>query len=267
MVDCELVGNISPAGVLSIVDAPLNLSRCRFEGNFGKAIQIDDHNLFFPTVIADCEFIRNRGRGFGVCLNLMRTAGYVIEGSLFLENVAEIDQVGGAVRVSGGSGQIRFNVFAYDSIYGASSRGAGIRWESTQGSVLNNTFVGCYSALAGAAFSGDQSTVTFRGNVVSHSTRGPGVNASSTTVVIGNSCNLYWANTGGNFGIWTPSATDVFADPFFCDLQQRDFTVRNDSPCMNPPTPSCAPIGALGIGCGMVSVESSSFARIKALFR
>jgi hypothetical protein len=270
IVDCEVIGNVSSAGVVRVTDAPLHMSRCRFEGNFGRVVQTDNSNDFVPTVIEDCEFIRNRGTG-NVCLNIQSTFGYVIERSLFLENVAETSQTGAAVRVSGGSGEIRFNVFAYDSVYAASSSGAGIWLEGgpsvqAQATVANNTFVGCYSTLGGAAFGALRSTVTFRGNVVAFCPRGAGVRVAQT-VVTDNSCNLYWANTGGNFENWTPSPTDVFADPLFCDVIGLDFTVRNDSPCITPPTPSCAPIGALGIGCGIVSVESSSFGRVKALFR
>ena len=80
-------------------------------------------------------------------------------------------------------------------------------------------------------------------------------------------CNLYWANAGGNFGIWTPSSTGRHRGSPLLRPGALDFTVRDDSPCLNPPTPSCAPIGALGAGCGGVSVEPTSFGRIKAMYR
>jgi hypothetical protein len=267
MVDCEVVGNTSPGAVVRVDDTSVHLMGCRFEGNVGRCVQTNyDAVSFLPVLIQDCEFVRNRGTS-SVCLNLQQVFGFVVERCLFLENVAETG-TGAGIRTNGSSGEIRFNVFAYDSCYGSASRGGGIRAESSQTSILNNTFVGCYSGLGGAAFSADLGVVSaFRGNLVAHSRRGPAVNASASTTVLGNTCNLYWDNAGGNFGIWTPSATDIIADPLFCALAALDFTVRDDSPCLDPPTPSCAPIGALGAGCGGVSVEPTSFGRIKAMYR
>ncbi len=267
MTDCEVIGNSAPdygAIVLASL-TPIHLTRCRFEGNTGRCVQTNYDPGDGPAIFQDCEFVRNRGPDFGVALNLQYAGSFLIERCLFLQNVAETG-TGGAVRVAAGAGEIRHSVFAYDSCYTPGSRGAGIRMESSQVSVYSNTFVGCYSGLAGSAFSAFESTVTaFRGNVIAHSSRGAGVNGTSTVVAL-NACNLYWGNTA-DFGNWTPAPSDVFADPLFCDLPALDFTVRDDSPCLFPPTPSCAPIGALGVACGGVAIEPASFGRIKSMFR
>jgi hypothetical protein len=268
MTDCEVIGNHwSGSGAIVLASlTPIHLTRCRFEGNTGRCVQTNYDPGDGPAIFQDCQFIRNRGPGSGTALNLQYASGYVIERCLFLENVAEVHQEGGAVRVAAGYGEIRNSVFAYDSCYALSSVGAGIRWTHTYGSVLNNTFVGCHSTANGAAFSSNLSSVTFRGNVVAHSTGGAGVNASNIGT-LQSGCNLFWANTSGNWGNWVPNATDFIADPLFCNLPALDFTVRDDSPCLAPPTPSCAPIGALGVGCGGVSLAPTSFGRMKSMFR
>jgi hypothetical protein len=80
-------------------------------------------------------------------------------------------------------------------------------------------------------------------------------------------CNDYWMNEAGDFQDWTPSPSDIFADPFFCDPEQLDFTLREDSPCAAGSTPGCGQIGAKGVGCAAISVEETSWTRIKALYR
>jgi len=253
---------------VSVRSAPLHVSGSRFERNAGRCIQTDHYPPPYPVTIENCQFIRNRGSGFGVAMNLQYAANYVVEGCLFLENVAEVHPWGGSVRVAAGSGEIRHNVFAYDSCYAASSLGAGVVLEGGSTVVRNNTFVGCHATLNGVAFLAASGAVgTFTGNVVAYSTGGPAVRFVTGTSIVGG-CNLLWANALGDFaGGVGRDPTDVTADPLFCDLENLDFTVRDDSPCVIPPTPSCAPIGALGVGCGIVGLEPSSFGRIKALFR
>jgi hypothetical protein len=265
--DCAVIGNAAVGGVLSIRDSALQVTRCRFEQNAGNCIQTDLEGLVLPILIEDCEFIRNRGPGSGVCVNLQNTSGFVIEGSLFLKNVADVEQSGAGVRISGGWGEIRHNVFAYDSVYAASSGGAGVVLEATNTLTTENTFVGCHATIHGAAFYAIFGSVgEFTRNVVSYTTGGDAVRFAPGSSISGG-CNLFWANPLGDISGGSLDPTDVIADPLFCDLENLDFTVRDDSPCLNPPTPSCAPIGALGAGCGAVSVEPMSFARIKTMFR
>jgi hypothetical protein len=56
-------------------------------------------------------------------------------------------------------------------------------------------------------------------------------------------------------------------DPEFCDIPADDYTVRNTSPCAEENSPVCGQIGAYGIGCGTVSVEPTSWSRVKSWYR
>ena len=80
-------------------------------------------------------------------------------------------------------------------------------------------------------------------------------------------CNVLWNNTA-DYVDWPQRAAirDIHADPEFCDPDLLDFTVRNSSPAATG-NGVCGPIGVHGVGCGAVSVESSTWGRIKAAFR
>lgn len=266
MSGCVIRDNVGVYAIVVVDDTSTEIVACRFEDNVGRCIGTDCFISSCPTTIRDCQFIRNRGAaGDGVGMNLQSTGPVLVEGCLFLENVAETHG-GAGIRTSGSYGEIRFNTFAYDSCLSPAVSGAGLRVESGSIACLNNTFVGCYSGLSGAAFGAAfGATGVFSNNVVANSPR-PAVRFASGTSYT-NSCNLLWMNVSDYDGVAVPAPTDFHADPLFCDLENLDFTVQADSPCLFPPTASCAPVGALGIGCGVISVEPLSFGRIKAMYR
>lgn len=57
------------------------------------------------------------------------------------------------------------------------------------------------------------------------------------------------------------------ADPLFCDPENGDYRLQSDSPCLPQNNPYGVLYGALGEGCGTVSVEPESWTRIKARYR
>jgi hypothetical protein len=76
---------------------------------------------------------------------------------------------------------------------------------------------------------------------------------------------VFWDNPEG-LGI-PLGDTDREVDPRFCDPGNGDFHVEGGSPCVEPGSLGCGQIGAFGVGCGTVSVEPESWARIKGLYR
>ena len=125
MIDCVVSGNTSPAGVVSVSPTPsAPVQAAGLRGTRGAACRrTTTPGPFRRRLIEDCEFIRNRGAG-SRCLNLQSAYNFVVERCLFLENVAETAS-GAAIRTMGSSGEIRFNVFAYDSCYASTSRWSG----------------------------------------------------------------------------------------------------------------------------------------------
>ena len=97
---------------------------------------------------------------------------------------------------------------------------------------------------------------------------GPPLAPLQTTLGVG--CCCVWGNAvsdalpagaidlGGNFS----------ADPLFCGIPGSfDYGLRSDSPCLPGDEPICISIGAYGLACSAVAVESASWGRIKGLYR
>jgi hypothetical protein len=88
---------------------------------------------------------------------------------------------------------------------------------------------------------------------------------------------LSCADLFGNGGNWVGRIADqasingnFSADPLFCEAADPDFTLHSSSPCLpgnHPDGADCGLIGALGQGCGPVSVERESWAGIKSRYR
>ena len=72
---------------------------------------------------------------------------------------------------------------------------------------------------------------------------------------------------GGDFVLANPDPTNFSQDPLFCDPGALDYTLRTGSPCAPPGVTGCGQVGAYGVGCGPVSIESESWARVKARYR
>ncbi len=266
MSDCIVDSCEAFGGVVAVMEGGLRMSGCEFVANVGKCVQVDNDGVvgFFEVIVEGSRFLKNRGVGFGIAVDLFAIPQFAVTGNTFSENVAT-SSGGGGLRVAVSSGVVSGNVFAFDSTLTSGTTAGGVRWEGSSGTVEANTFVGCHGVLDGSAISVSQSSssLRFTRNVVTYSTGGAAVRNLGPPL-IENECNLYWSNSGGDFGEWVPSPTDLFVDPQFCGLASRDFTVTEDSPCLYS---ACGPIGALGVGCTQVSLESASWGRIKSLYR
>jgi predicted outer membrane repeat protein len=85
-------------------------------------------------------------------------------------------------------------------------------------------------------------------------------------------CNIY-GNEGGD---WTDGLAaelgvngNISEDPLFCDPENGDFTLHEDSPCapFTPPNEECDLIGAWPVGCGPTAVRMGTWGAIKAMYR
>jgi hypothetical protein len=168
--------------------------------------------------------------------------------------------------VTTSTGTIEFCVFAHDSA--KSGSGAGIYMVTSDVDLENNTFYDCYASGYGAAILVEGGTVRFSQNVVSNCVGLSSLYKSGGPPDPASTCNVLFENAATDFaGDWVATKTDVFADPEFCDPTALDFTVSKNSPCAEGNTKGCGQIGALGVGCTSVSVESRSWAEIKSLYR
>jgi hypothetical protein len=85
-------------------------------------------------------------------------------------------------------------------------------------------------------------------------------------------CDIF-GNAGGD---WVGCIADQYGiagniclDPLFCDPQNLDLTLREESPCapFSPPNAECDQIGAWPVGCGGTPVTPTTWGAIKARFR
>jgi len=169
-----------------------------------------------------------------------------------------------ALNIYSGPVTVRDCVFVDNSSIGNC---AALQWFDASGVITGNTFwhntnVNDGASHSSAVFILGTGNATFANNIVAGSSGAPAFRVATTNVT--DSCNLFWDNADGDVLGFTLDSTTVFADPEFCDPDNGDLTVANGSPCVT--TAGCDQIGALGVGCSTVSVESETWARIKSRF-
>lgn len=211
----------------------------------GGVLVIDSAPTFEGNRFRDCYALGGGGflsrRDFG-------GVGPTMLGNLFLDNTA--GDLGGGLEISfAASCVVEGNTFVRNHTF--SQGGAGLLINASAGTVDRNLF---WTNVA----TGGAGGVTFIS----------GAGASST-----GSCNVFWNNqgdgdpnvTGG--GIVIGANDNIIADPLFCDPGKGDFHVSTISPCAPTAPSGCGLIGALGVGCGPVGVEETTWGELKAAYR
>jgi hypothetical protein len=286
--DClfsELAG-----GVAELTGASATFERCTFLGmetGASGAAALD--NYVSDVVITDCVFERNspavRHRGSqtpalqqlhimqtvfrnnahatGGAIELLRCRPTLIEGCWFERNTASVR--GGAISGVANPLEVRNCVFVGNRVTGADGGGGAIYF--TERAVIEgNTIVGSHAnRQAGAihAFWPHPSSI-LRRNVIAQTT---GTAAVRTNRQFETGCNIFWQNAEGDVDALILDPTDKVVDPQFCAASQEDYSVSAGSPCLPENNAGCDLIGALGAGCGTISVEPTSWGRLKGLYR
>jgi hypothetical protein len=132
-----------------------------------------------------------------------------------------------------------------------------------QNAAGNNSEGGGITAL-------DYSSVTIQDSIISGQLLGKGVycnELASATL----SCTNIFGNAGGDWVGCIANQLQVNGnfslDPIFCNPSEGIFTIREDSPCAPPGITGCGLVGALPIGCDVVSISPSTWGKIKAAYR
>jgi hypothetical protein len=260
--DCEVLENYltseggpAEAGIWAEWSA-LEMRGCRLARNrmTGLVFQYGQ-----PAVIDGCEFVDQPWRGGG---GIVHCPDVQVSNSLFLR--CSVSSLGGGLRLASSDGRVEFCVFAYDSA--TTGRGGGVALSACNVQFHNNTFYRCHcpSQVAGSAIQISETDAGFAGNVAAFCTGGPALRMIGGPISPLTGCNLLWLNEGGDYADnWVPADTDIYADPMFCDAEGGDYTVHVSSPAAEENSPVCGQIGAFGIGCGSVSVESVTWGRLK----
>jgi hypothetical protein len=278
VVDCRFWWNdASKGGAIwwgshSVAETLTSIRACEFRWNSasrGGAIACS-HLSEVLVRIEECDFIENWGWLEGGAVYLSGPASIVA--SRFIDNMAS--NAGGAVSVSGQpfDTSISFdgNLFARNwagHIGGAVYFG---RWSEAIANFDRCTFVGNGAKWGGHLF-WDSWAVTTRLSecILAFATDGAATGESPEPCEA-ECCDVY-GNAGGDFVGGLEGLESIrgnfSSDPQFCGPSTDDYSLFASSPCLNPPVPCVGPIGAEGQGCGAVSVEPTSWGKIKAAYR
>lgn len=205
-------------------------------------------------------------------------------GAIYCESSPRIENVvfhhnganrGGAIFVQGGSPKIDSCTFVENR---GDSRAGGVALYGAECEITNSLFTANWGYIGSAVFLPDSSTVALigctvtgnnssldkdclgvdgnshlviRNSQVTFNSRHAARNYGDGTIdVVGS--NVY-GNAEGNFdGAIASSAGisgNISADPLYCDSENRQFTMRADSPCTDYNAPDGVQMGAFGVQC------------------
>jgi hypothetical protein len=288
--DCVFEGIVSTSGGAAI-DARsvgLEVRDCTFEAceaDGGAAVWSQSQNLlvagcrvescgFKPVFVAgdlipddhvrveDSVFHNNYSDTQAGAVSIGSVSTSEIEGCWFENNLAMAGS-GGAIAVAETNITLHRNVFVGNRA-GTAGRGGAFAAINATGVVTQNTFYGNAQDIPVL----DGSTIRFDGVVfaLERNVIAGGIGGAAVWLGVGNlttSCNVFWDNEGGEAEGFVLDPSDRIVDPEFCDVEEKDFTVTGTSPCLPQNSMGCGQIGSLGQGCGVISVEPNSWAKIK----
>jgi hypothetical protein len=271
--DVEVIGctfrdiNGGTGAAIAQSDGTLFVDDCRFENVRNGAIasgRYDATGDLWAT-IRNSTFLNNFT---AAAANIFGPDPIVVEGCWFEGNVST--EAGGALLMGQpfgvpGTVEVRHCLFSGNQALGG--RGGALKIATSSILVDENTFFNCSQAIpfggsAAAFYGGD---TEFLRNIVAGCAGGSAVILRTGTIT--SDCNVFWENPDGDVENFSMGPNDRIVDPLFCDPWGGDLTLQADSPCLPEQSGGCGQIGAFGVGCGSVSVESVTWGRLKNLYR
>jgi hypothetical protein len=116
----------------------------------------------------------------------------------------------------------------------------------------------------------ETTTLTMTHTIVAYGIQGEGVRCLGTTAASLSCCDLF-GNTGGDWVgcIATQIGVDgnFSEDPLFCDRDNQNFDLHQNSPCAAAQNPACGLVGARVVSFAMTSILPTTWGRLKAGWR
>lgn len=238
------------AGIGCFYSSP-SLVRCTFLGNAGT-LGGGMYCVYSSPTLADCTFLDNEANSWGGGMYCVHSSP-TLTNCTFSENAAVAGYAfvgqGGGMFCSGSSPTLTNCTFSENVAPHAvwDGLGGGMRCVSSS-PTLTNTII---------AFSTEGEAISCDG-------------ASSPSLIC---CDIF-GNAGGD---WIGCIADQYGvnsnfsdDPLFCleDNPGEPYSLHEGSPCLPENSPCGELVGALGQGCGAVTVvEAVSWGAIKAMYR
>jgi len=293
-------------GGIQVGHSDVEVLRCRFENChalYGGAMLVTDSNLWVSeSEVISCSAAEGGGI-VGTATGPQHNLAFEIRDSRFVGNRTELYGEGGAIaqggngfraiRIverchfegnrAGGSGGalymsdfetslvVRDNVFVDNGLDTDDTIGGAALLRGTDVEIRKNTFHLCrqdnlYSA-GSAVYVGGATTLSFENNIFTENIGAAAVQIRPDVLSLDGGCNVFWDNEGGSMVGAPLDPTDRIVDPLYCDPDAFDLTLSSQSPCLPAHSLGCGLIGALGQGCGTVSVTPMSWSRIKGAYR
>jgi hypothetical protein len=278
-IDAVLEGDI-----IELVDGVYTGEGNRDVDFHGMAVTVRSESGDPATCIIDCggnpeehrgfNFISGEGPG-SILDGIEITNGYVAAGNsgaailvtnnssptirncLIRANAASA--AGAGVSCSGSSPTIEGCILAHNSA--GSEGGAILVVDEAQPTITNCTLYANAAAEngGGGVWISTDSPVDIDNTIIVWGNGGGAVGCEGGAAVASLECCDLFENAGGD---WEGCIADQFGvngnisvDPLFCDLENGNFRLQDESPCGPENNPACGLIGALPLGCGLHTVH------------
>ncbi|MBZ0266856.1 right-handed parallel beta-helix repeat-containing protein, partial [bacterium] len=251
--DCTFLRNSAPSGAGIGHLGSLTVENCIFIECSNVSVRAGGLSTGSSLLVRNCVF---RGgvsdlSGAGISASDM-TEGVTVEGCIF----EDMTTFAGTVNIVGSGANVITDCLFHNLNGGCASTSGGT--VTMRGNTCSTIHFGGPAILVFA-----YADLVFENNIVSSTTVGPVVSFQGGPFTT--NCNVFWDNAAG---VGYPlSATDRIVDPQFCDEPAGDLALQATSPCLPPQSLGCGLIGALGQGCGTVSVAPRTWGKIKSDFR
>jgi parallel beta-helix repeat protein/predicted outer membrane repeat protein len=272
---CSFAGNHADTqgGGVGAHNCGPQLTECTFFGNssiLGGAVNL----IGSDAEIVDCEFLSGISPGACGGVYVHYGSDVTITGCEFSENTY------GGLYINDSYALVEDCVFVRNS----NTDGAGIECSASSPTITGCTFYANSCSTGGSAvYCGGSSSPMLSNCVMAFSQAGYPVRCHSEFDLPVLSCCNMFGNEGGDWtgpswNTWVADQADtngnMSTDPLFCDQENDDLTLCEESPCLAQWNSCVAQIGAFGQGCGLCEWTGAddpsrnvSWGAIKSMFR
>lgn len=240
-----------------------SLFGCEFTGNTtsgsggGAAFAGPNANATF----SGCAFTSNEAPAGGAMYT--QSSSVVVTGCSFAGNSASY--VGSAIYLLYPSTP----TVEHSTFFGNAGNACGAAVAAAQSDVLLShcTFWGNTAMVGAGTLSFENASPTVTNTIIARSSADHAVSCLGTGVPSFQYCVLF-ENENGD-GLCGSVADTMVRDPLFCNVQDDDFTLCSNSPCLDSGNAWGQAVGALGEGCGPCDspIQPSTWGRVKGLYR
>jgi len=270
---CQISSN-SSSGVASGIwarNSNVSLHDCRITHNTtssaggGFHLHTSSDELACNVELVDCVIADNQGGNGGggiISLSGSMQSGR-IQGCEILRNQA-LSELGGGLSLVG-------NIEILDTTFANNSAimGGALELSAVVGGISQCTFASNYGEIGSVIrYMHEDTDFGISDCILTSNMGGPVIIRSSGSCVPHVSCTDIWGNEGGD---WLELISDqaeingnISEDPLFCDPDNGDFHLRNDSPCA-PDNNDCGLMGAWPVGCS-TSTSNLTWSAMKTLY-